>query len=196
MDLTGKLYFVSNRKYQDTLSTIYQSKFTGGEAADVRLVQGISKLKACWVNFDVEVTADGQSLYFVDSRFDRTGHPQTANLAIAEKSGAVFQRLPNSGELLKNINTDALEYGACISADQLELYFTRVNTPLTADSAPEIFVSTRKNINESFGIPSKISAITGFAEAPTISPDGQTLYFHKKENDKFALYMVRKRKNN
>ena len=42
----------------------------------------------------------------------------------------------------------------------------------------------------SFGAPKKIHAITGFAEAPTLSPDEESLYYHKKENGRFVLYRV------
>jgi len=93
---------------------------------------------------------------------------------------------------MEKINTSALEYAACISADKLELYFTRLQVPITPSSLPEIFVSRRTDSNEEFGAPVKIQSITGFVEAPTISPDQKTLYYHKKENNIFRLYMVRK----
>ncbi|HEV8083627.1 MAG TPA: hypothetical protein VGP55_10515, partial [Chitinophagaceae bacterium] len=147
---------------------------------------------AGWVNFDIEVSADGQSLYFVDAQFDQTGNPHSTDLIIAQKNATGFQPLSNSNEIMKNINTDALEYAACISANQLEIYFTRLSVPFSITSQPEILFSTRKNINEVFSSPSKIESITGFAEAPTISPDQRTLYYHKKENNKFVLYLVRR----
>jgi hypothetical protein len=193
LDNNGNLFFVSTRNYTATLSTLYQCNFLNGKAKNVQLAAGVSKLQAGWVNFDVEVSADGQFLFFVDAQFDQSGNPATADLIIAQKSGPGFQRLSNSSTTLEAINTGALEYAACISADELELYFTRVTVPFTAASSPEIFVSTRQNKNESFGSPTIIKSITGFSEAPTISPDQQTLYYHKKENNKFVLYMARKK---
>ncbi|MBC8110217.1 MAG: hypothetical protein H7Y04_04070, partial [Verrucomicrobia bacterium] len=193
-DAAGNLYFVSNRNYQTTLATLYQCNFEAGVATNVRLIEGIGKLQAGWVNFDVEVSADGQFLYFVDAQFDQTGNPVTADLVIAQKNNTGFQRLSNSDEILKNINTDdALEYAACISLDGLELYFTRIKMPLSGVPSSEILVTTRKNTNEAFGNPSKIQSITGFAEAPTIARDQKTLYFHKKDGDTFALYKVKKK---
>lgn len=154
MDNAGNLYFVSTHDYQNTLSTLYQSNFLNGIATNVQLIKGISHLQAGWVNFDIEVSADGQSLYFVDAQFDQSGKPKTADLIIAVKNGSGFQRLSNSNEIMKNINTDdALEYGACISGNELELYFTRVKLPLTLTSSPEILVSTRQNKDEPFSIP-------------------------------------------
>lgn len=193
LDNAGNLYFVSTRDYATTLSTLYQCNFSNGTATNVQLVNGVSKLQASWVNFDVEVSADGQYLYFVDAQFDQTSNPLTADLVIAAKNASGFQRLANSSTIMKNINTSALEYAACVSVNQLELYFTRVALPFTATSSPEIFVSTRQNINEAFSGPSKIQAITGFAEAATIAPDQKALYYHKKENGKFVLYMVKKK---
>ncbi len=192
LDNSGNLYFVSNRDYANTLSTLYQCNFSNGTAVNVQLVSGVSKLQAGWVNFDIEVSADGQSLYFVDAQFDQTGNPHSTDLIIAQKNATGFQPLSNSNEIMKNINTDALEYAACISANQLEIYFTRLSVPFSITSQPEILFSTRKNINEVFSSPSKIESITGFAEAPTISPDQRTLYYHKKENNKFVLYLVRR----
>ncbi len=194
LDNGGNLYFVSTRNYATTLSTLYQCNFSNGTATNVQLVNGVSKLQAGWVNFDVEVSADGQSLYFVDAQFDQTNNPLTADLVIAEKNASGFQRLTNSSTIMKNINTTvALEYAACVSVNQLELYFTRVPVPFTATSSPEIFVSTRQNVDEPFSNPLKIQNITGFAEAATIAPDQKTLYYHKKEGNQFVLYMVRKK---
>jgi len=193
LDQAGELYFVSTRNYVTTLSTIYQSEFANGIATNVRLVEGLSKMQAGWLNFDVEVSADGSTLYFVDGLFNQSGTPTTADLAIAKKNGSGFQRISNSNSLLQNVNTNALEYAACISVDQLELYFTRVETPITASSSPAIFLARRQSVDEPFGVPFKIESIRGFAEAATIAPDQKTIYFHMKENDKFGLYMIRKK---
>jgi hypothetical protein len=193
LDNLGNLYFVSNRDYATTLSTLYQCNFSNGTATHVQLIVGVSKLQAGLVNFDVEVSADGQYLYFVDAQFDAAGNPTSADLVIAEKKGVGFQRLANSSDITKNINTDDLEYAACISVDQLELYFTRLAIPITATSLSEIFICTRKDKNQPFGRASKIATLTGFVEAATIAPDQATIYFHKKDNNKFVLYKIKKK---
>jgi len=193
LDKAGNLYFVSTRNYSTTLSTLYQCNFSDGIATNVKLINGISRLQAGWVNFDVEVSADGQTLFFVEAQFNQTGTPQTADIVIGQKYGSGFQRSLTSSEIVKNITTDALEYAVCISADELELYFTRVQAPITPTSSTEILYSTRRKVNDAFSTPIKITTITGFAEAVTISPDQKILYYHKKENNKFVLYMVRKK---
>ena len=193
LDNAGNLYFVSTRNYGTTLSTLYQSNFASGAATNVQLVAGLSKLQAGWVNFDVEVSADGNTIYFVDGFFSQGGIPSSADLVIAEKNGTGFQRLGNSSSLLKDINTAALEYAACISVNQLELYFTRLDLPVTSTSEPKIFVSTRDKTTDPFRQPTKIEEINGFVEAATIAPDQRTLYYHKKENDKHELYLITKK---
>jgi hypothetical protein len=193
MDNTGKLYFVSLQSYANTLSTLYQGDFLNGMTTNVELVKGVSRLQAGWVNFDIEVSADGGTIYFADALFGQTELPLSADLVVATKNSLGFQSLPNSKEIMKNINTTQLEYAACIAENQLELYFTRLNIPLNPALPPAIFVATRQNINEPFGEPSKIQSITGFVEAPTIAPNQKTLYYHAKENNKYRLYMVRKK---
>jgi len=187
----SKLYFVSTRYYLDSLSTIFQSDYSNGTVSNIQLVHGISKTKPGWVNFDVDISADGNTMYFVDGEIPQA-MPTSADLVMARKTANGFERLSNSAELMKNINTRALEYAACISTDQLEIFFTRIKLPITQSSLSEIYVSKRSNTNEAFGIPSKISSISGFAEATTLSPNGKNLYYHKKDGDKFNLYMVKR----
>lgn len=192
MDNAGNFYFVSTRNYTNTLATIYQGRFNNGVVTDVRIAEGLSRQQLGQINFDVEISADGQTVYFADGLFNGGTVPVEADLVIARKTNTGFERLPNSAALLQNINTDALEYAACISANQLELYFTRLSLPVTANSEPIILRSRRANVNEAFGPPERIASITGFVEATTIAPDQRSLYYHKKENGLHVLYMVRK----
>jgi hypothetical protein len=195
MDMNGNLYFVSTRDYNQILATLYQGNFDTGTVTNLALVENISKYEAGWVNFDVEVDSSGETLYFVDGRFDQFGGPYEADLVIAKKINNQFQRLLNSDEILKNVNTSDLEYAACISADNLELYFTRITAPISASSIPEIFVASRFTENEPFGLPSKLTNISGFVEATTISPNGNILYYHKRGNDfKYSLFLTRRSK--
>jgi hypothetical protein len=195
MDTHGKFYFVSTSNYVQTLESLYQGDFNNGTVTNVIPVANVSLYQNGWLNFDVEVNADGETLYFVDGRFDESGGPYEADLVIAQKVSGEFQRLSNSDQLLANINTDELEYAACISANNLELYFTRVVTPITTSSQPEIWVATRSAIHDPFRAPEKIENITGFVEAATLSPDGEILYYHKLgTDDKFSLYLTRRSK--
>jgi len=192
MDSNGILYFVSTRSYFQTYSSIYQAVFDNGATTEPSLVEGLSKNQAGWLNFDVEVDPSGTLLYFVDGTFDENGGPYTADIVIAKKNGNVFARLSTSSETMKNINTDALEYAACISANGLELYFTRVTPPISTTLLPKILVATRAANDKAFGKPYELEELTGFVEAATISPDGSRIYYHKNENDKLVLYSAKK----
>jgi hypothetical protein len=189
LDESGTLYFVSLRDYDQTLGSIYKGSFSDGVVTGLTQVSGFSKNIPGWLNFDVDVDRTGNHLYLADGRFDATGGPHEADLFIAVKSGSTFERM--TVDYLANVNTPEAEYAACISDDQLELFFTRLTLPITSSSMPQIYGTTRESVNESFGVPILIEAATGFVEAPTYTPDGNSLYFHKSENGKFVIYSIR-----
>jgi hypothetical protein len=185
MDTAGTFYFVSTRSYQQTLSTIYRGHFFGGILTGVEVLPGISKLQPGAVNFDVEVSPDGGTLYFVDGIFRGGPVPQAADLAIAIRHGARFQRLDQSTELLQHVNTSDLEYAAAVSTDGLELFFTRLRGQQTG-----IYRTTRPALDAAFEPPARVRAIEGFVEAPTLAPDGRSLYYHKREGSRFGIFRV------
>jgi hypothetical protein len=45
VDCAGTLYFVSNRSYAATLSTIYRARFRDGAVTNVEIVPGVSRLR-------------------------------------------------------------------------------------------------------------------------------------------------------
>lgn len=192
MDENNNFYFVSTRSYEQDLSTIYQGVYQSGSVNSVSLVEGISKLEPGAVNFDVEVSADGRFLCMVDGTYDSNGGPYTASFVLVERKGTTFSRSDQSDELLKNINTNDLEYAAGISSGGLELYFTRIKAPINSNSLARIYYSKRKSTEVFFPFPTLLDKIDGFVEGPTVSGDGQRIYYHKKVGDTFQLFMVRK----
>jgi hypothetical protein len=188
MDRSGTLYFVSPRSYAENFSTLYRGRFVDGIVTGVELVPGISKRTAGIVNFDVDVSPDGNTMYFVDGTFGGGGPPKAARIVIAEHQGTEFRRRGDSDAILHNVNSDALQYAACISADGLSLYFNRTRAGLFGGTA--IFVATRGDTAAAFGVPQRLSAITGFVEGAALSPDERSLYYHKKEGKRFVLYRV------
>jgi hypothetical protein len=147
-------------------------------------------MQAGIVNFDVEVSADGDRLYFVDGVF-RPGAewPLESDLVVATRQGASFRRLERSAAIFARINTAALEYAAGISADGFELFFTRFD-PSAKPALPAIYRSVRSGPDEPFEPGRRVSAIRGFAEGPTLSPDGNRLYYHRKDGTRHAIYQV------
>jgi hypothetical protein len=185
MDRDGNFYFVSNRSYDQTASTLYRGKFADGVITGVELVPGVSLAKPGIVNFDAEISADGNTLYFVESEFSPFGQPKSARILIARRNGNTFIRDSASAAIMQAINADALNYAPATSASECEIFFTRVGP-----QGPAIYGSQRADKSKPFQAPLRLAAITGFAEAPTLSSDEKSLYFHKKDGGHFVLYRV------
>lgn len=192
MDVNQAFYFVHTGSYDTTLSTLYRGVFSEGRLQEVQLLESVSNRLRGWVNFDLEVSYDGQTLYFVDGRFDAQGGPHEADLVMARKQGDRFVRLPESDYLLQHINTHELEYAAALTRDELEICFTRVAAPLSPTSLPRIYLARRKSREAPFDNVQQIKSLSGFVEAPTYSPDDQSIYVHKKEGNRYRLYVVSK----
>ena len=187
MDRDGNLYFVSTRSYEQTRSTIYRARFHDGVASSVELVEGVSRLVPGWVNFDAEISADGRTLYFVDGYFGRAGYPQKASIVAAIRAGNGFSRV--KGKMFENVNRNGLQYAPSASTDELELFVTCV-LKMEPGAEPAIYRSVRARLGETFATPQRGSAIQGFAEASTLSPDGRSLYYHARVEGKFRLRRV------
>jgi WD40-like Beta Propeller Repeat len=189
MDRHGNLFFVSTRSYAETLSTIYRGRFGQGKVSGIELVAGISLRQRGMVTFDAEVSADGSTLFVADGRFAGGHVPETADIDIAVRDGAGFRRLPGARDLLRNVNTAALEYAPAVSGDLLELFFTRLEgsarSPRTA-----ILRAVRPDAGAPFGAPQRLASITGFVEAPSLSGDGRSLYYHRLDGGRFVILRV------
>jgi hypothetical protein len=183
MDSAGNFYFISTRSYGQTFSTLYRDRFSDGAVSAVELVSGVSRRQPGIVMFDAEISADGSTLWVVDGEFSGGPHPRSADIVIAVREGNGFRRLPASAELLKNVNTSALEYAPAVSRDGLELFFTRA-----AGSMPSIYRAARRSDREPFAAPERVAVISGFVEAPALTADGRALYYHKLEERRFVIY--------
>jgi Tol biopolymer transport system component len=191
LDTLGNFYFVSTRSYATTLSTIYSGQFSGAAVSNIGLVPGISLQKAGMVNFDAEISADGQTLWFDDGQYSSSGVLQAASIVVANRQGGTFVRQANSATLLAAINSSGLNYAPSISVDGLELFFTRLDST-TSGASPAIYRAARSDASSAFGAPELVSAATGFVEAPSLSADGHLLYFHKMVNGTFVIYYLQR----
>ncbi len=86
---------------------------------------------------------------------------------------------------MKAVNCGKLNYAPATSADEREIFFTSVGS-----EGPATYGAKRADTSLPFGEPQRIGAITGFAEAPTLSPDGKALYFHRKDAGWFVIYRI------
>jgi len=185
MDSIDNFYFITTRSYESTgapgyLSTIYSGPFAdvsdAASVTPVNPVAGVAAPKLGLINFDQEISADGNTLYFTQGNFS-TGNLTSTEMMVATREGSNFVIDPHSARIMKTINDKYLNYAADTSADELEFFFTRTNVKAGQIG---IYMATRKSATKPFGEPKKIDAITGFAEAPSISPDELSLYYHWK----------------
>jgi Tol biopolymer transport system component len=191
LDTLGNFYFVSNRSYATTLSTIYSGQFAAAAVSNVALVPGISMQKSGAVNFDAEISADGQSLWFDDGQYSSSGVLQAASIALANRQGSSFVRDANGADTLAAVNVAGLNYAPSISVDGLELFFTRVSST-TSGAIPAIYRAARTDINSAFGTPELVAAAAGFVEAPSLSADGHLLYYHKMVSGSYVIYHLQR----
>ena len=189
MDRTGRMFFVSPRSYPQTLCTIYSGQFQDGTVTNVQRVESISRKEPGIVNFDVDVSADGKTLVFVDSRFQPGGGPQSANLVLAEWDGTRFVRSSDSARVLEQVNMAGLVYAPTLSADKRTLYFTRFDAA-SGFKGPQIYRATRPSADAPFGPPVHLQGLGDFVEGTALSPNERLLYFHRKDGERFHLYAV------
>jgi hypothetical protein len=180
MDVTNTFFYVSTANYNPpiTYDTLYTGTWDGSTVNGSTPVTGLAITTPGFINFDIEVSPDGSTLYFNDGDFTGGNNiPDAANIAIAVKSGSGFTRDPNSATIMASVNTtNNLEYAPAISADGLELFFTRFDRDT---SEAQIYRAVRSNTSSPFEIPHLVSAIEGLVEGPTLSPDENSLYYHR-----------------
>jgi hypothetical protein len=186
MDMSGNFFFITNRSYAGDLSTIYSGPFADvsgvASVTPVNPVPGAAAPKIGLVDFDAEISADGNTLYFTQGNFANLAPgapPSSTKMMVATRQGGTFVIDRHSASIMKTINDKYLNYAPDTSADELEFFFTRTD-PKPPTPQFGIYMATRKSATKPFGEPKKIDAITGFAEAPSISPDELSLYYHWK----------------
>jgi hypothetical protein len=184
----GRFCFVSPRSYRETLGSIWCGLWDGQGLAQPALQPQASPRVPGRLMFDVEIDAAGTVLLLSDGRFGAGGFPRTADLRQARWRDGAFHLEPRDDALFAALNTRALEYAAAVSADGLEIAFTRLEGgPLLARAS--LWTARRAQVGAAFAAPARITAVTGFVEAPTYAPDG-ALYYHRRESGRFALWRI------
>ncbi len=189
VDESGDFFFVSTRSYEETLSSIFMGQWSNGVVTHVEVVRGIASEQHGLVDFDAEISRDGDSLFYVEGRFSGSEVPDSADIELAHRMGERFVRDTFSDVLLGSVNTPALEYAPAISVDRRELFFTRLD-PHARTIA--IYRVKRVGTGQPFGPAERVAAADGFVEAPALSPDGSILYFHRLVEGQFQICLVKR----
>lgn len=194
-DGRGNVYYTSLEAYPGSAETIYRAAFRDGRAIDPVPVEGDIYVRGrngpgrLWVSLDPDVTDDGTMMVYSEGRFDPTEPlPYPFNVRGAERVGERFVRTDESA--FSNVNTAMLEYAPAISADGLELFFTRIARVGGRPKMIGIYTARRRSRDEPFGRPEKIVAITGDVEGPVLSGDERQLYYHRLDGGRFRVYRV------
>ena len=188
----GTLYYTTLKERNAV--TMYKAEFVDGVAENPVPLEGDifptipPSTHGRWIVLDPDVSDDERFLYYSEGLFGGGAMPSIFNVRGAIKSGRSYRKLPD--EYLKNINTSNLEYAPAISNDGLTMFFTKANKDPGAPLG--IFVAKRSALDRPFRTPERISAITGAVEAPVLSGDEKTLYYHRMHEGKFRAYKVTK----
>jgi hypothetical protein len=187
-DDAGTFYFITTRSYASNLVTLYRGAWDplNGVVVGLQPVTGLPASAAGHVIFDAGVSPDGTTMAFAEGDYS-TGSLTSAVLGLATRDSAGnFHRSATSDATLAAVNGAATtQYAPCLSKSLLELYYTRID-----GSVPAIYVATRDSTDAPFGVPRKLDAIVGFAEAPTLSVDEKALYYHHLDGTTFVIYRV------
>ncbi len=195
LDSQGNFFFVSTVNYKPrNLVTMYKGKFKEGKVENVTPMSELSLNKSGWLNMDSEISEDGNTLYSTHSYFKRgQNFPSKSYFFYAKKQNNVFVPQANSSDIFKNINKDQIVYGAGISKNELELFYTRL---LIDQKRFESLRATRPNKMAVFGKPKVIREITGFSEAPALNHREDMIYYHKRseQDGKFRIHVLHRNK--
>jgi len=141
-------------------------------------------------DFSLRVSRDGKSLFFASNR---TGGFGKADLYVSVRTSTADRWGPasNLGPLL---NTEAFEAFPTPSADGTLLYFNRSSSFDSDDS--DIWVSSRAKPNGRWSSPQRLPAPLNSDKAefsPSVSSDGNTLYFSSNRAGPIELWVTRRR---
>jgi hypothetical protein len=199
MDREGNFYFVSVRSYSSDYQSLYRGIFRDGTVSNVEAIPGNLSLRTLgWINMDVEVAPDGETLYFASADFSERLEgmpPRSSDIRMAQRIDGQFVVAEDSELILQNINrTESLEYGVSIPGDGLEIFFTRT-TPGLCGYQMRICRAVRDSDSEPFGKPEIIYAVLrgdacAFAEAPSVTSDGRVLYYTARQDSGYRIFMV------
>lgn len=188
IDCQNQFYFISTRNYINSFASVFTANFNIQPIA-IHEVENISRGRLGDLIFDAEISRDGNILAAVDGIFRGGPVPKSADIFLAQKTASGFQRIPNNQFIMQNINSHDLEYAPSLSTDKKTLYFTRIKNRFLHQEFT-IEMARRTNINDAFGQPIIMIKSNNSIEAPSISMDNKTLYYHEKIRGKFVIFKL------
>jgi len=121
------------------------------------------------------ISRDGLTLYFTSLRPGGYGQDDLYMATRATKE----DNWGNAVNLGPVVNSDTYDFGTCVSADGLELYFHAWNRP-GGHGELDLWVATRETTDDDWGQPVNLGAPVNSSASegyPSLSTDGLTLFF-------------------
>jgi len=190
IDLKNRFYFVSLRNFIATKETLFSGVLKAESVLDISPIAGI-KAQPGDILFDLEVSTDGETLYYANGTFNGGGFPTQAKIFAASRVGNSFEQNREKTQLLDSINSGRRQYAPAFSRDELEVFFTRLD-PFFLIPEPQIYYAIRASTKAPFGEPKLVEALKGFVEAPTLSADGCEIFYHTLQEGKYKIYSGRR----
>lgn len=193
--VADSIFFTSLADYPHDRKTLFRGNIRDGKVREVMSLQGNLYSKTLReISLDPDLTANEEILFFAEGRFGTGSAPEAMDIRLAYKTDDATYTVPeNSDEILRNINTDDLEYAPAISSDGREIFFTRATKSAAgAVTNVQILQAVRNTLDQAFGTPEVVRVADGFVEGPSLSPDGKSLYYHKKVGDRFVIFVAQR----
>lgn len=192
VDSANNFFWVSLRNYPAQMDNLHKVTFTTSSYTNFARVHGDFNIQQPgWLIMDAAINYDGNYLCYCNAYLVGCGGlPCKGSLGLAQKvNDSTFNKLSNTAFLFSNVNdTNYVVYAPQITKDGLELYYTRYHKANVLNT--EICVSVRTATTQAFSLPQVIYSNTGLVpEAPTISTDKSKLYYHRKENGIYNLFL-------
>lgn len=197
MDSYSNFYWTSTRAYPNELDNLFRGTFNSGGVFNIARVQGDFYMNTSgWLVMDHSISLNGEYLYFNNARIESQNCQGVCEtfIGVARKlDTTTFNKLPNSNQILETINNaNYIYYAPCISADNLEFYYTRyLKGTITPSTKFEICVAVRKDSLDNFSDPKVLfsETILNLIEAPSLTVDKRVLYYHKKVGNSYKIVM-------
>lgn len=190
LDTTGNFVWVSARNYPIDFDNLHRGNFVNDSCTSINRVHGNFYIYSPgWIVMDAMITNDGSELYYCNAFFDTCIGPCAGTMGIAARvNDSTFNTIANSATLLQHVNdTNYIVYAPNLSVDGLELYYTRL---MKGTFNTEICVSVRATVTDTFSSPMVLHAeLPNLPEAPTVNANADLMYYHKKYNGTFAIFL-------
>ena len=205
MDQNHRFYFVDITDYADNASpnflrSIFRADFVSGSLINIESQPNLKHSRLPGqnpqlgeLNFDVEINEAGDRLYFAEGIFAGNPFPETADIGVAIEVAGEFEIMTSSVSEFAQVNSVDLEYAPSIGSNGLEFYFTRASGNLTSGFNFGIYVANRDKVTDPWSNVAHLTELDGeVTEGPSISSDGNFLYFHQKIGNVFQIFVAEK----